>query len=38
MLQKEYIYTQLFKIIIHHNKETNIIIYYEKTIEKDQST
>lgn len=24
MLQKEYIYTQLFKIIIHHNEETNI--------------
>lgn len=40
MLQKEYIYiyTQLFKIIIHHNEETNIIIYYEKTIEKNQST
>lgn len=37
MLQKEYIYTQLFKIIIHHNEETNIIIY-EKTIEKNQST
>lgn len=33
-----YIYTQLIKIIIHHNEETNIIIYYEKTIEKNQST
>lgn len=40
MLQKEYIYiyTQSFtKIIIHHNEETNIIIYYGKTIEKYQS-
>lgn len=35
---KRNIYTQLFKIIIHHNEETNIIIYYEKTIEKNQST